>query len=171
MLTVTLVGLGATLMLMGCQAGAVDTTGGIGLTGFVGLEFAPQQTGDGAPQAAPVAVWLAPQPVTAGTGGQEVSAFPGAIVELRSGGVLIGRTGTSLAGVWEFPLRAESAADLTMLTPTGLFDALAPVRVTSDERVVLSGERHQRWPEVPRRILAEDILSGMSVVIEGATQP
>jgi len=169
--TVMLVGLAAALALMGCQAGAIDTTGGMGLTGFVGLEFEPQETGDGAPQAAPVAVWLAPQSITAGTGGEEVSAFPGATIELRSGDVLVGRTATNLAGVWEFPLRPEGAADLTVLTPTGLFDALAPVRVTSDERVTLTGQRHQRWPEVPHRILAEDILSGMSVVIEGATQP
>lgn len=150
---------GATL---GCAA-TDGTSTGTGLTGFVGVEVAPELV-DGIPTLKPVAILLSPSVTRA----SNVRALSGAPVELWVGTTRLARTSTGADGIWALPRRYEQSGSLSAFTPTGLFDTLAPAPVVSRELVALGGLGPVPWPPVARRIAKEQIVEDVSITIEGA---
>jgi hypothetical protein len=140
-----------------------ETAAGIGLTGFVGVEVAPELVG-GIPTLAPVAVLLSPYASRA----SNVRALAGAPIELWVGTTRLARTSTDANGIWALPRRYEQSGSFSAYTPAGLFGTLAPAPVVSKELVALGGLGPLPWPPATRRVAREQIVDDISIIIEGA---
>lgn len=157
----------AALVAAGCGPAGSPGTMEVGLRGVVGLEFGPPGDTD-EPSLVPVAVWLAPNEAALAARGGLTRPLAGARIETRVGGILIGSTATDAAGAWQLPRRPEQGVAMTVLTPTGLFGALAPAPVVSGVLVGLPDRGALEWPQTPMRVTQEEILGGISIIIEEA---
>jgi hypothetical protein len=137
----------------------------------VGLEFERQMGADDIPKSIPVAVWLAPSAASIEGEDREIQPLAGARVETRLGGAPVASTATDSTGVWALPRRPEERVAITVWTPTGVFDVLAPAPVVENVLVDVSDTPPQSWPDAALRVSEDDILGDVSVIVEEAHRP